>query len=82
MREIINKIFDRAFSEDDLSKFTEPPNAQKVFNTVSSSGDMNTLGQGEPIIDIENNRTLVKIDGILYKQVKDANSDNIILQEV
>lgn len=71
-------LFERVLHIDDIEQLDKPTNAIKSvtqFNAV-----LKDIGEGESIIDSENNRVLIKQNGKFYKQV--VVDDNIILEEV
>ena len=61
-------------------EFVDGVTADKIFESFDSN-DLDKIQEGETIIDNENSRTLIKVDGAFNKLALDSNN-NIILEEI
>jgi hypothetical protein len=78
MRGTDNPLFNRVLSIDDIEQLDKPTNAMK--KAISPDAMLSSIGEGEAIIDTDNNRVLTKLGGKFYKQVIDGT--DIKLEEV
>ena len=77
MREVVH---DWERSTGVQEQIVDGVNPDKVFETFDAN-DIDKIKEGETIIDTENTRPLVKVDGVFNKLSLDSNN-NIILEEI